>query len=88
MVLRMKTTVDIPDELLIRAKKRAAELRKPLKTLIINGLRNELDKKDHTKQVNPCNESSLRWVTVDGALNQELILNDRSRMHDWLKSHP
>jgi hypothetical protein len=30
----MKTTVDLPDDLLIRAKKRAAETRTPLGVLI------------------------------------------------------
>ncbi len=38
----MKTTVELPDDLLISAKKRAAELRCSLRTLIERGLRHEL----------------------------------------------
>ena len=39
MVYHMKTTVELPDELLIAAKKHAAEVRKPLRSLIEAGLR-------------------------------------------------
>jgi hypothetical protein len=39
---RMKTTVELPDELLVRAKKRAVETRTPLRVLIERGLRREL----------------------------------------------
>ena len=42
MVIGMKTTVELPDNLLIEAKKKAAELRRPLKSLIEEGLRSEL----------------------------------------------
>jgi hypothetical protein len=42
MVICMKTTVDLPDDLLIRAKKRAAETCTPLRVLIERGLRREL----------------------------------------------
>lgn len=38
----MKTTVDLPDDLVIAAKQRAAELRQPLRALIERGLRAEL----------------------------------------------
>ena len=87
MVLRMKTTIDIPDELLIQAKKRAAELRRPLRTLVIEGLRRELLYKDTLthNQDNP--KPPFRWVLVPGELNPDLNLNDRASMNDWLKSH-
>ena len=38
----MKTTIELPDELLVEAKKRAAELRRPLRRLIEDGLRAQL----------------------------------------------
>jgi hypothetical protein len=38
----MKTTIEIPDELFAAAKKRAAELRQPLRALIERSLRAEL----------------------------------------------
>ena len=40
----MKTTVDLPDDLFIAAKRRAAELRQPLRALIERGLRAELER--------------------------------------------
>ena len=39
----MKTTIEIPDDLLIEAKKRAAEERTTLRRLFARGLRRELD---------------------------------------------
>ena len=38
----MKITIDLPDDLFIAAKQRAAELRQPLRALIERGLRAEL----------------------------------------------
>ena len=38
----MKTTLDIHDELLVRAKRRAKEAGKPLRTVVEEGLRNVL----------------------------------------------
>jgi len=35
----MKATIDLPDDLLIEAKKRAAELRRPLRSIIESALR-------------------------------------------------
>jgi hypothetical protein len=71
----MKTTIELPDELLIAAKKRAAELCCTLRALIERGLRRELsDRKART----------IRWVTVPGGLPPGLDPSDRARMHDWL----
>lgn len=78
----MKTTVDLPDELLIAAKKRAADLRCSVKTLIERGLRRELA----TRPVGPRRKKRvLRWVVVPGGLPDDLDLRDRSAMHDWLR---
>lgn len=44
MVKGMKTTVELPDDLLIEAKKRAAELRVPLRSIIEESLRSGLRK--------------------------------------------
>jgi hypothetical protein len=82
----MKTTVDIPDELLIQAKKRAAETRTPLRTLIARGLRRELAAaggraRSSGKRV------QIRWVTVDGGLPRGLDVADREALHAWKDSH-
>jgi len=73
----MKTTIDIPDELMIRAKKRAVELRRPLRELVIEGLR------DRLRPALPSTTSkkkTIRWVTHSGGLPPDIDLSDRSSM--------
>ena len=81
MVCCMKTTVDLPDDLLIQAKQRAAELRRPLRTLIAEGLRLRL------AQPRPGRRKAkrLRLVTVAGGLPPNVDLTDRAKMHAWLR---
>ena len=85
MVFHMKTTVEIPDELFIAAKKRAAELRQPLRTLIERGLRAELARPG--KAAAATRRTKLTWVTVDGGLPAGVDVGDRVAMHDWLARH-
>ena len=80
----MKTTIELPDDLFIAAKKRAAELRCPLRVLVERGLRRELsDKKSHLTG----KKRRIRWVTVRGGLPRGLEVRDRTAMHDWLRTH-
>jgi hypothetical protein len=81
----MKTTVDLPDELLIRAKKRAAETRTPLRLLIERGLRRELASSRGAKQVRPT-PRKIRWVVAPGGLPPGVDVADRGSLHDWLRS--
>lgn len=81
----MKTTVELPDDLLISAKKRAAELRCSLRVLIERGLRRELSDRRNSLTGK---KRRIRWVTVPGALPRGLDVRDRAAMHDWLRSHP
>ena len=78
----MKTTIELPDELLIEAKKRAAEERTTLRRLFARGLRRELDA---TGPAPRPEERTIHWVVVDGGLPPGLDLADRERMHDWLR---
>jgi hypothetical protein len=80
----MKTTIELPDELLISAKKRAAELRRPLRALIEEGLRARLARPETSRAVKP---RRIHWVGVKGALPPDLDLTDRVKMHDWMRSH-
>lgn len=78
----MKTTIELPDDLLVAAKKRAAELRCTLRTLIERGLRHELHSRtqpDHGKR------RVVRWVTVRGGLPPGVDVADRAAMYDGLE---
>ena len=78
----MKTTVELPDDLLIEAKKRAAELRIPLRKLVEEGLRARL-----ARPAGPRRKSRkrIRWITVKGGLPPGLDVSDRGKMSDWLQ---
>jgi hypothetical protein len=78
----MKTTVELPDELLIAAKKRAAELRCSLRVLIERGLRHELAAPHASARRK---RRPIRWVTVPGGLPRGLDVRDRAAMRDWLR---
>jgi hypothetical protein len=77
----MKTTLDLEDELVIAAKKRAAEERTSLKAIVERGLRAEL-KRPRTRSGS---RKVIQWVTVDGGLAVDLDVSDREGMHDWLR---
>lgn len=77
----MKTTVDIPDELLIAAKIRAAELRRPLRELVADGLRVLLDGAEQGR-ARPARV--IRWVTVPGGLPEGLDVADREATSAWI----
>ena len=79
MVLCMKTTVDLPDDLLIQAKIRAAQERKTLREIIEVALRKELNRYNQ-KVRSP--RDSIRWVTVPGGLPAGIDAADRET---WYK---
>jgi len=78
----VKTTIDLPDELLIAAKKKAAEERTSLRKLFARGLRRELAGDASA----PRRTRQIRFVTVDGGLPPGLDPSDRSAMHEWLRA--
>jgi hypothetical protein len=80
----MKTTIDLPDELLIAAKKRAAETRTTLKAILERGLRRELAGSGATART-PKKRNRIRWVTVAGGLPPGLNLASRAAMYEWLQ---
>ena len=77
----MKTTVDLPDALLIAAKKKAAEERLTLKALIERGLRRQLA--GHRRE--PPQARAIRWVTVPGGLPPGLDVGDRAAVREWIE---
>ena len=75
----MKTTIDLPDALLIAAKKRAAESRTTLRDLFERGLRRELSRPRRRGK-----PPAIRWVTAPGGLPPGLDVSDRAAMREWL----
>jgi hypothetical protein len=80
--LPVKTTIDLPDDLLIAAKKRAAERRTPLRAVLEAGLRAELGAGRRSRAAT--RRRRIRWVTVRGGTPPGCDVADRARMHDWL----
>ncbi len=84
MLSCMKTTVDLPDDLLIRAKKRAAETRTPLRVLIERGLRRELAGPARGRARR--GPRQIKWVVASGGLPPGLDVSDRSSLVTWIGS--
>ena len=83
----MKTTVDLPDDLLIAAKKKAAEERTTLREILARGLRLELSGA-RRRPPRRSRKRRIRWVTAPGGLPPGLDISDREMMHDWLRGNP
>ena len=82
MLYHMKTTIDLPDELVVAAKKRAADQRTTLRAIFERGLRREL----RTSTPRPgARAGRIRWLTVRGGVPEGLDLTDRTAMHDRLR---
>ena len=79
---RMKTTLELPDELLIEAKKRAAEQRRPLRALVEEGLRMVLRKPDRKRR-----KRQVTLVTVRGGIAPDLDLSSREAMYEWFEKN-
>jgi hypothetical protein len=84
----MKTTVEIDTALLVRAKKRAAEEHRPLRSLIEAGLRDLLGRRYADRRASSPSPSTIRWVVHDGGLPEGLDVADRSAMAEWLDRTP
>ena len=77
----MKTTLDLPDELFVAAKKRAADERCPLRDLVARGLRAQLQNPTRSRR----GSKAIEWVTVKGGLPPGIDVADRNAMHDRLR---
>lgn len=79
----MKTTIDLPDDLFVAVKRRAAEDRSTVRAIVERGLRQQLRAPKHG---NPRARKAIKWVTADGGLPAGLDLSDRAAMHDRLRA--
>ena len=78
MVICMKTTLEIDDGVLIRAKQQAAAERRPLRSYVEEALREQLEKKERVVR-----EHRVKWVTAKGGVPEAVA--DREAMYDWLE---
>jgi len=78
MLLCVRTTIDLNDELLRQAKRRAADEGVPLPEIIERALRAQLGGTPHRKRYR------LRWKTVKGALQPGVCLDDRDALFDLM----
>lgn len=78
MLLCMRTTLDINDELLRQAKNRAADERTPLRQVVETALRIYLGKRHRP------NGYKLRWRTEKGRLQPGVRLDDRDTLFDLM----
>ena len=74
-----KTTIEIADDLFIAAKRRAAEERTTLRTLVERGLRAELRSPARAR-----GSTRIKWVTVNGGLPPGVDPADRAAMLERL----
>lgn len=74
----MKTTLELPDGLLIEAKKLAAEERTTLRALVEQGLRHVLAGVRGGGTARP----KIRWVVADGGAPAETA--SREAMAEWM----
>lgn len=77
----MKTTIELPEDLFVAAKKEAAERRVTLKVLVESGLRRELAA-GGPRSATPGKRRRVRWVTVAGGLPPGVDVADRESMYD------
>lgn len=79
--MKTKTTIELPEALIVAAKRHAAERRTTLRTLVERGLRTELRRGRAPRPT----RTPIRWVTVDGGLPEGLDMGNRGAMMDRLR---
>jgi hypothetical protein len=78
----MKTTVELPEDLLLEAKRKALETRTTLRAILERALRRELRQSASRRTRR---RPQIRWITSSGGLPPGLDVSDRSKMWDWMQ---
>ena len=78
MLLCMRTTIELPDEVLRMAKRRATDENLPLRRIIEAALRSYLDLKPRAKGYR------LRWSVESGRIQPGVRLDDRDALFDLM----
>ena len=81
----MKTTIELPDDLLMAAKRKALETHATLREVFERALRRDLTQPGSTTRPKG---RKIRWVTSPGGLPPGLDVSDREKMWDWFDKNP
>ncbi len=85
MLICMRTTVDLNDDILTELKRIAAETRKPLRTVMEDALRSELERRK--KASGRC--TSQKVLTYHGnGLRPGINLNSTAELLDFMEDNP
>lgn len=79
MVICMKTTLNIDDGLLRKAKKAAAERGVTLTSIVEDALRSALARKPSPPK------DRLPWPTVKGRRVPDVDISDRDSLYEWME---
>lgn len=83
MLLCMRTTLDLEDAVIERARRRAAREGTTLTDIVERALRLFLG-----RRAEPSTPLATRWVVVRGEREPAVDLADRDRLHDLLGERP
>jgi len=78
-----KTTLEIADGLLVKAKKLAAELHEPVRSVVEKALRQYL--RQGAGRSNQHTARHIRWKTVAGGLPKGLKIDSRINLYNWIR---
>lgn len=73
-------TIEIADNLILKAKKKALELGRPLRVIVEAALRSYLSN-ILTNKAEKGRERKIRWITVAGGLPADFDISSREKMH-------
>ena len=78
----MKTTIELPDELLIALKKKAVKTRTTLRVILERAARRELEQPESGPRPK---RRKIRWVVTDGGVPPGLDVSNREKMWDRIE---
>lgn len=79
----MKTTVELPDDLMVEVKVAAARRRVSLRTFFEAALRKEII----AAPVRRARPKPFHWTTVPGGLAPGFDVSNREKMYEWFDRH-
>ncbi len=81
----MRTTLDLPADLLVAVKKRAIELHQPLRALVESALRHEMEGR-FTQNSQSRSPKKINWVS-GSAEAPNFDISSREAMYSWFQEN-